>query len=1247
MIKRFVFTVLALCLLAGAALAQSNTGSLTGTVSDASGVIPNATVTITDNKTGRERTAQTTGEGTFSFTLLDVGTYTVKVTAAGHKTYTATDVKIDIGSQYSLSPVLEAGNISENVTVVAGAEIINSTTGELSNTVSQRQVVELPLNGRNPLTLITLQPGTSSNGLTNTTINGQRSSFTNITRDGINVQDNFIRANATDFVPDRPNVDDTGEFTIVTQNAGADSGYGASQIQLVTPRGSNDFHGAVYEYNRNSKFAGNSFFNNFNGTKLPFLNRNQFGGKVGGRIIKDKFFFFGAFERFMLHQGTITTRTIPLPNARNGIFTYVDNSGVTRTVNIFTLAATAGVAGTPPTGINSTIASRFLANIPTAGNSTDVGDQLNTTGYRFAQQSNQDRWAYTTRWDYVINQNHAVNVVYNYKKEFLMRPDVDNGGYNTTPFGFQFAHTPFLAAAYHGSFSSKFVNELRGGYQGSDPTFDRNNVPTDFFLTLALVSSPESTFQRQGRNTKIYNLQDNATYNWGNHTLRFGGSYDRFKVNPFGPPAFSSSTIPTFAEGGGSTPAFSLTQFNTAMGCVSATGVNCINTSQLGVANNLMTFLGGSVGSGNLTFNVKDKTSGFQPNTETNRNMEFSHWSGYFSDQWRARPTLSLNLGLRYELFTPVKETAGLALEPVIGSQTPQQAILNPAGTYDYVGGNSGITNSYFKTDKNNFAPVLSVAWAPNFDKERLLGKILPGEGRTVFRAGFRQSYVNDEFIRSADNATSGNAGLIQAVTQGGLNARVGALPSFTAPVFQVPRTYAQNNALAANFGTVFGINPSLQVPKITEFNVGIERELPGGMAIEARYVHGQSSNLVRGLDFNQVRIFDNGFLTDFNRALNNLNLGLSANCTSGAGCQPLSVLNTAAFNSPAIGLTAAQLLANSTITNAIRAGTPGQLAFIYLASALTGNSVLLNNPNTGVADLDTNSALYRYNSAQIELRKRFQKGWTFQANYTLQKTLTNAAGTGQTRFDPLIDNANPRLEYAPADFDTFQVFNFNTIYELPFGKGKTYLSNAGNWLDRLIGGWEVTSIIRYSTGAPLLITDNRGTLNRAGRSGRQTPQTNLTLPQLKALVGVFRTPCGIFGIDPQVINIDLAKCQQGIRASRVAGYNAGIGAAPFGQAPFPGQVFFLNGPGQTGNMPRNFVGGPHFFNWDASIIKNIRITEKTKFQLRAEAFNLLNHANFFYSGNDVSSTSFGRITSTFTSSSAQRVIQFVGRFEF
>jgi hypothetical protein len=164
-------------------------------------------------------------------------------------------------------------------------------------------------------------------------------------------------------------------------------------------------------------------------------------------------------------------------------------------------------------------------------------------------------------------------------------------------------------------------------------------------------------------------------------------------------------------------------------------------------------------------------------------------------------------------------------------------------------------------------------------------------------------------------------------------------------------------------------------------------------------------------------------------------------------------------------------------------------------------------------------------------------------------------------------------------------------------------------------------------------MVDARGTFNRTGRSGRQTPQTNLTTDQIKDLIGIFRTPNGVFFINPSVINPA-----------------TGRGSEGFGTTPFPGQAFFNNGPGQTGSLERAFINGPFFFNWDASLIKNIRLTENTRFQIRVEAFNVLNRANFFASqlGNlNINSTNFGRITSTFTSSGAQRVIQFAGRFEF
>lgn len=1197
-------------------LAQSSTGSLVGTISGPDGVIIGASVVVIDNQSGKERKMVTGDEGTFNVSQLDVGNYTVKVTATGFKTYTATDLKIDVGKQYSLNVVLEVGAITDTITVSAGAELIHGTSAELSNTVSARQIQELPLNGRNPLALVGLQAGTSSNGAQTTVINGQQSSFTNITRDGINVQDNFIRSNAVDFIPDRPNADDTGEFTIVTQNAGAELGYGSSQIQLVTPRGSNEFHGAGYLYNRNSKLAANDFFRNAagrdaNGNPLlnrPFLNRNQYGGRIGGPILKEKLFFFGAYEAFRLRQSQTnpTNRTVLLPQARQGIFTYNDNAGVRRTVNVLQLA---GLAADP------TVASRILANVP-SGNSTNVGDQLNTTGFTLSRKSNQDRDAYTSRFDYELNQNNSFSGTYSYRKEILMRPDVDNGGYGEVPFGFQDAHTKFLALAYRGSYSDRFTNEVRGGFQTSNPAFGSSGENVDFFLSIPLISNPESSFRNQGRDTGIYNFQDNAVWAKGQHAFKFGGQAQFFRVTSFN----AAGNIPTFTLGTNvNTPLLAATQFPGG-----------ISTAQRNTANSLLALLGGIVSAGSKTLNVTSKDSGFVDGATQIRSLNYDQFSLYFSDQWRIRPDLTFNLGLRYELFTALTNPDGLALEPVNASGSIIQSILDPKGRTDFVGTNNGGTK-FFKNDYDNVAPVFSVAYSPGFNG-KFLQKIFPDGGRSVIRAGYRMSYVNDEFVRGADNALIGNPGLsagssaLNPVTGTTvLNARLNALPSIPIPAFTGGRTFAQNNLLSGRFGTVFAIDPDLQVPRTHEYNLSFEREIGFQTAIEIRYVGGRSNNLLRGIDLNQIDIRDNGFVADFLRARSNLlKFGAAACANPATGCQALTVFPN---------LVSGGLLTNATVVGLINDGLPAALAETYIVSGLTGTVRFLANPNAGAVDLLGNFTNYRYNSLQAEIRKRFSHGLYFQANYTFQKTLTDAsdAATGQTNFSGRLDNKAPRLEYARASFDTAHVFNLNTIYELPFGQGKRFLSNGG-WLDRVVGGWQLTTIIRASTGAPISIIDQDGTLNRIGRAANQTAFSDLNKDQIKGLVGVFKTACGIFYVNPSVINLNLDGCTGSRRAAD------GLTTT------FPGQAFFDNQPGQTGNLERAFINGPNFFNVDASVIKNIRLKERLKFQIRAEAFNFLNRANFFLGqGQDINSTNFFRITSTF----GPRIVQIVGRIEF
>jgi hypothetical protein len=1217
---------------------QSASGRLVGTVSGPDGVLANASIVVTDNQTEQSHTVTTNGQGAFIFPQLDVGSYSVSVSLPGFKTFTAKDVRIDVGKEYALNATLEVGEIHESVTVTAGSDIVNSTNAELSNTVTETQLLGLPINGRDPSTLIQLQPGVSQGG----EVNGLRTSAQNITRDGLNVQDNFIREG--DFNPDRPRIDDVSEFTVVTQNANPALGTGgASQIQYVTARGGTEFHGALYDYNQNAALASNGFFNNRNGIAKPPLNQNQFGGKVSGPIylpgfgegvpalkhIKKAFFFY-AYEGLRLPQTVSTTRTILTPSARQGIFTYVDDNGVTRQFDVL---------GTQGLAINPLISSRILASVPAVGNNDQVGDGLNTTGFTFNQRADVKVNLSTTRVDYDFNDRRSVNFVWHRTTDNFLRPDTDTGGFNTIPFGFQDSTTNELVGAYNWTISSRLNNEIRGGYQKSNPFFNTGGLPSDFFIGLPLTDSPENSFLPQGRTTKLYNIQDNAVYSVGRHSFRFGGQANFYRIVSFG-----GSSLPTYFLDNSNFPNFGFVPADTPGVPPLFIIPGLSDPNQVGIANALQSELAGLVGESQNTFNVTSKTSGFVPGAPVINTLNYNNLSFYVTDQWRIRPNLTLNLGLRYELFTGITDPSGLRLEVVTGGMNPTQALLNPSGTFDFVGANAGTPGQFFKSDKNNFAPNIGFAYSPNF-KMRFIRSIFPGEGKTIIRGGFSESYINDEYVRAADNALQ-NQGLSVTPINFGLTAIIDNPPPVPTPPFvPPPLSFGSINTLAPGSNVAFLIDPNIQLPRVQQYNFGLQREVGFKSVLEVRYVGNRSHQLIRTIDLNQVDIRNNGFLADYLRARSNLLLTGNAACTpqQNAGCQTLSVFPQLANGGS---------LNSSAVINLLRNGSVADLARRYVTLGQTGSVQILPNPNMGILDLLGNLGESNYNALQVELRRRFSHGLFMQANYTFQKTLDDISpgnpglnSEDQSRVAPFLDNQNQHLDYGRADYDQTQVFNFNAVYDLPFGKGKHFFGNSSTALDRLAGGWQLGGILRINTGTPLTIVDPRGTLNRVGRSANQTALTSLTNDQISNLIGVFKQDGIVYYINPSVINSD------------------GRGAAAFGQPAFPTEVFFDNGPGQFGTLARSTINGPLFSELDMSLTKNIKLSERMRFQIRADAFNVLNHTNFLtgiltpglgLSGTsntifNANSPTFGQITqaNTIGGTGLNRIIQVAGRFEF
>ena len=1322
--KRFSIALLAVILASLAVVGQTPTGRLIGTVSSPDGgVLPGTTVEVKFNQTGKTQSVVTGSDGSFTVPQLEPGLYTVTVTSAGFKTFIANDVKIDIGREYNLSTVLEVGSVSESVTVTAGADVITSTSAQVSNVVSPQQILSLPLLTRNPLSLTTLQAGVQSNPFQGSSINGQRTSLTNITRDGISINDQFIRTNATDFAPGRPSVDDTGEFTISTSNIESDQGSGGAQIALVTPRGTKGFHGALFAYNRNSAFAANNFFNNrtpdVNGVqqeiakKPPFRNRNQYGGKIGGPFWvpgfgegtpfwhKDKAFFFFAYEGVKDPLGQRYTRTILTPEARAGTFQFrratagspVNSGGIScpsgavnsvcSVANILTFAQGVGIPGIPST-INPIIQSYVLDPMPTGGNTTG-GDSLNTTGYGFNRRFDTTRKTYTSRFDVDATQKDTVSWVFSWNKENVLRPDVDVSNFSVVPDVTQYSKNKTAVVTYRRIVSSNIVNEARWGIFTSEVPFKRISPYPDFFLgpqgtngtTLAGLIEAPNVFLDQGRNNKLFTFADNLNYIWGDHSLKFGGQYQLYKVNSYN----DVLIVPNYVIGPITAPGFS-TSFT------SANFQNLISGAQLTTANNYLALMAGLVSQRVQGFNTTSPTSGYQVarNLSPFRN---SNHALYASDRWSVTRSLTLSLGVRWEIYPALKLNNGLSLEPVISDpDDPAASLLAGNGQFNVIGTNAGKKYQYYKTDYNNFAPSIGVAWSPQFSGG--IGKLMfGGAGRSVIRGGYSQIYGNDSIITSLNGTLTGNVGLGRASSAAinpltgtsALNDRLGGTntpilpPAFVPP----PRSYLQNNTGTQGFfGVANAVDPKLQVPMTEQYSVGWQREFWGNTAFEVRYVGTRSDNLARGIDLNQIDITNNGFLADFLRAQNNLgvnalernrqialcagnptciagvntNLPLSAAYNPAlAGSVQLSVIPLIAALSGTrggIGTAGAGSAINTNIQGFLVNGAPADLAHFYVTNNLNnhptvaspGNNPFVRfyqNPNIGQIELFTNAGSYYYNSLQLEVRRRFSKGVYFQANYTFSKNITDTVGTSQQLFEPYLLNEAPELDRQRADFDQTHTFNFNGIYQLPIGKGK-WLMNYGGVMDKIFGGWELSGLVQWSSGSPISFTDTRGTLNRTARSARQTPFSSLTNDQIRSLAGVFEQNGRIYWIDPSVIGPDGRASVGYINPLLVQ-----AGLSP--NTAFEGQAFFNVGPGQTGNVARTLLNGPRNFNVNMALLKNIRFTESMRLQLRAEAFNVFNTVNFFNNTQfaSVNSTTFGQITSA----GDPRIFQFAARFEF
>ncbi len=412
MVARFLIL---LSVLSAACFAQV-TGRLSGSVTDASAAaIPSATVNLLLAGGAKPLLSTvTTADGLFTFTSVRPEFYDLSIESKGFLTYTLRNVKVDPARETSLPRIqLELAAVTQSIEVSANAQTVQTGNAEISTTVTSDQVRLLPVLDRDPTTLIATQAGVAVTA-SDIVINGTRTSSSNMTLDGINIQDNFIRSNGLGYQPNRVVVDQVAEFTVSTSNTNATVGGGSSQITLSTPSGGNVYHGDVYWFNRNNALAAGNWFDNKDGIPQAFLNQNQIGGKVSGAIIKDKLFFHAHYEAYRNRQKSAQDRVILTTDARNGIFTYIDSQGQTQKRNILTLA---NVKPDP-------IVQGLLAQIPTPDkiNNFRAGDSSpslsrNTAGYSFQAQENDTRDNVTFKVDYNLSTRHAFATSYIWNRD--------------------------------------------------------------------------------------------------------------------------------------------------------------------------------------------------------------------------------------------------------------------------------------------------------------------------------------------------------------------------------------------------------------------------------------------------------------------------------------------------------------------------------------------------------------------------------------------------------------------------------------------------------------------------------------------------------------------------------------------------------------------------------------------------------------------------------------------------------------
>ena len=872
------------------------TTSLHGTVLDKSrAAIGGAKVTLTNAAQGIQRDTATPPSGEFEFLALPPGTYILTVEKDGFSKYEQTNLQLLVNVSTAVNVTLQVGSISTRVEVSAQAETINTTDASLGTAFSENQVKQLPLESRNVPDLLSLQAGVTYTGnrqdvdrevdTRNGSVNGSRSDQSNVTLDGVPVNDKGGHS-FTSVLP--VTLDSVQEFRVTTSNYGADEGVSSSaQVALVTKSGTDSFHGSAYEYNRNSYFSANDYFIKtaqlLSGSpnKPPQLNRNIFGGSLGGPIKKDRLFFFLNYEAYRDAEGVSAVRTVPTAAMRDGVIQYVCGDptqcpGNTVTgLSGTTYAAPAGIFALSPAqitqmdstslgphGPNPAVVSFMNSTYPLPNDAT-VGDGYNTAGYRFRAPTNTKKNWYIAKLDYNLTADakHRLSLSGALANEnsagapFLpgAPPEQDIVNYNKG-----------LIVSYAAVISSTLVNNFRYGFiRESVGTIGNSSKVWNYLQAFDQGITYSSSFQRP-----VHNFTDDVSWIRGRHTWQFGFQFallrnpesnlnDSFSIGQANPDWLLNSGLSGPANPSPLNPANA------------ANGYPSVDPGFVSNYDYSMTSLLGMITLGDAVYNYNRSGTALTQGAPVKRNFAQDSYEMYVQDVWKVKSNLTVTLGLRYSLFSPPWETKGLQVGTTfsLGDWFDQRgrgmlqgipSSEQPLVTYQLAGPANGKAG-YYNWDYRDLGPRVAIAWSPDYSSG-LLGALGGGKGKSSIRAGFGMVYdrVGESLVDTFNQ--NGSFGLSTSLNNpSDFETSVIAprltnmneiptsdyggnpiLPAAPAGSGQFPQTYPNGTG-----AITWGIDNRLKTPYSYTLDLAVSRELPSSFSVDVAYVGRLSHRLL------------------------------------------------------------------------------------------------------------------------------------------------------------------------------------------------------------------------------------------------------------------------------------------------------------------------------------------------------------------------------------------------------------------